>query len=328
MELIGYTCSYIPVELLSATGLRPYRLLHGDINLSKEGEKVVRVDACPLVKSNLSYLIRHEDSFAALVGSTGCDMARRMYDVAVELTDLPVYVINTPRTDNRIIYNDEIDWLVKQLEHLADHEFDQKRLSSEIDKWENTRYYYRSLDGMRSASPSLLSTTEFHHAISHCYKGETDARPKVTEHESNKPRVFLVGSSVSYEANAILNLIEQELRIVGDFNCGLSRILNIRIEERNLAALKDAYYNQPPCIFKRPTVNFYDSIRQKIADLDCVGIVAWTLDYCDIYEFEMSTIEKNFDLPVLRIRSDFSYQNLNQLHTRIAAFGEMLCSRI
>jgi benzoyl-CoA reductase/2-hydroxyglutaryl-CoA dehydratase subunit BcrC/BadD/HgdB len=181
---------------------------------------------------------------------------------------------------------------------------------------------------MRAALPSLVSTTEFHHAVTHYYQGEINTKPQITEHESDKPRVFLIGSSISYEANSILELIEQELRIVGDFNCGLSRILNIKIKEKSLAGLKEAYYSQPPCIFKRPNVKFYDWIRTRIAELGCVGIIAWTLDYCDIYEFEMSTIEKSFDLPVLRIRSDFSYQNLSQLRTRIAAFGEMLCSRI
>lgn len=328
MALIGYTCSYIPVELLSATSMRPYRLLHGDIHLSKEGEKAVRVDACPLVKSNLSYIIKNRNRFSALVGSTGCDMARRMYDVAAELTDLPVYVLNTPRTDNPIIYSDEIDWLVKQLEHLSSREFHHELLTSEINKWETLRSHFRGIDKKRAASPSLVSTTEFHRAVAHYHKGETDKEPQITEQVSDKPRVFLLGSSITYEANPILELIEQDMRIVGDFNCGLSRILNIKIHERSLAGLKEAYYNQPPCTFKRPNIKYYDWIRTRINELECIGIVAWTLDYCDIYEFEVSRIEKIFDLPVLRIRSDFSYQNLNQLRTRIAAFGEMLCSKI
>ena len=328
MALIGYTCSYVPVELLSATGLRPYRLLHGDIHLSKEGEKAVRVDACPLVKSNLSYIVKNESKFAALVGSTGCDMARRMYDVAAELTGLPVYVMNTPRTDNPTIYNDEIDWLIEQLEHLSDRNFHPRLLTSQIDKWERIRYHYRSIDRMRTASPSSVSTTEFHRAVVHYYTGETDIEPQFNKELSDKPRVFLIGSSITYEANPILELIEQDLRIVGDYNCGLSRILSIKINERNLTGLKEAYYNQPPCIFKRPNTNYYNWIRTKMDNLECIGIVAWTLDYCDIYEFELSKIEKSFDLPVLRIRSDFSYQNLNQLRTRISAFGEMLCSRI
>jgi benzoyl-CoA reductase/2-hydroxyglutaryl-CoA dehydratase subunit BcrC/BadD/HgdB len=251
-----------------------------------------------------------------------------MYDVAAELTDLPVYVINTPRTDNPNIYNDEIDWLVKELEHVGNRKFTPELLAAEIERYENARSNFRGLDRMRAARPSLLSTAAFHRAIAHYYKGEIDSRPKATEHLNDKPRVFLIGSSISYEAKAILELIEQELRIVGDFNCGLSRVLNIRIEDKSLAGIKEAYYNQPPCIFKRPNLKFYDWIRKRIADLDCIGIVAWTLDYCDIYEFELNTIEKSFDLPVLRIRSDFSYQNISQLRTRIAAFGEMLCSRI
>ena len=114
------------------------------------------------------------------------------------------------------------------------------------------------------------------------------------------------------------------MRIVGDFNCGLSRFLNINITENNLSGIKSAYYNQPPCIFKRPNDKFYSFIEKQLNEFKCKGIVAWTLDYCDNYEFELKKIEGFFNLPVLRIRSDFSFQNLSQLRTRIKAFAEML----
>ena len=114
-KLIGYSCSYIPVELLAATGYKPYRLLHGDTRLADAGEKMLRVDACPLVRSNLSYIIENKDKFAAVVGATGCDMARRMFDcLRPPLSDssLPVYVMNNPRTDKPVIFYDEIDRLI------------------------------------------------------------------------------------------------------------------------------------------------------------------------------------------------------------------------
>ena len=37
MKLIGYTCPYVPVELLSAAGFQPYCLLHGDYELMQRG---------------------------------------------------------------------------------------------------------------------------------------------------------------------------------------------------------------------------------------------------------------------------------------------------
>ncbi|MGB7055780.1 MAG: 2-hydroxyacyl-CoA dehydratase family protein [bacterium] len=327
-DLIGYACSYIPVELLSATGLRPYRLLHGDINLSKEGEKVVRVDACPLVKSNLAFVLANKNRYAALIGSTGCDMSRRMFDIVAELTDIPVYVLHNPRTENPAIYNDEIDWLKKQLEHLSKKNFSDSRIADEIREWERMRDELRIIDNKRSANPSLISTADFHIAAVNYYKGTFEVPISSCRNPSDKPRVYLLGSAIAYEANQILQILERQLRIVGDFNCGLSRMLNISIREKSLAGIKAAYYNQPPCAFKRPHHKFYDYIEKRLSELDCIGIVAWTLDYCDVYEFDLQRIEKKFDRPVLRIRSDFSFQNMSQLRTRVDAFAEMLCSKI
>ncbi len=326
--MIGYTCSYIPVELLAATGLKPYRLLHGDIGLSKDGERLLRIDACPLVKSNIAYIIKNQDKFTALVGSTGCDMARRMFDIVDELTDIPVYVLNNPRTDNPKIFNDEIDWLVKELEHLSNRKLNDDLLRLEIERWENIREQYRTLNKKRAANPSLISTSDFHKAAINYYKGDVDAQINITEKHSVNPRVYLIGSAITYGANQILELLEQELRIVGDFNCGISRFLNIEIKDKNLNGIKHAYYNQPPCIFKRPNHKFYEWTSSQLKKYTCDGIVAWTLDYCDSYEFELKRMESRFGFPILRIRSDFSFQNLSQIKTRISAFREMLCSKI
>lgn len=324
--MIGYTCSYIPVELLAATGLKPYRLLHGDIGLSKDGERLLRIDACPLVKSNIAYIIKNQDKFTALVGSTGCDMARRMFDIVDELTDIPVYVLNNPRTDNPKIFNDEIDWLVKELEHLSNRKLNDDLLRIEIERWENVREQYRTLNKKRAANPSLISTSDFHKAAINYYKGDVDAQINITEKHSVNPRVYLIGSAITYGANQILELLEQELRIVGDFNCGISRFLNIEIKDKNLNGIKHAYYNQPPCIFKRPNHKFYEWTSSQLKKYACDGIIAWTLDYCDSYEFELKRMESRFGFPILRIRSDFSFQNLSQIKTRISAFREMLCS--
>jgi len=308
--LIGYTCSYIPVELLAATGLKPYRLLHGDIGLSKDGERLLRIDACPLVKSNIAYIIKNQDKFTALVGSTGCDMARRMFDIVDELTDIPVYVLNNPRTDNPKIFNDEIDWLVKELEHLSNRKLNDDLLRLEIERWENVREQYRTLNKKRAANPSLISTSDFHKAAINYYKGDVDAQINITEKHSVNPRVYLIGSAITYEANQILELLEQELRIVGDFNCGISRFLNIEIKDKNLNGIKHAYYNQPPCIFKRPNHKFYEWTSSQLKKYACDGIIAWTLDYCDSYEFELKRMESRFGFPILRIRSDFHFRTL------------------
>jgi benzoyl-CoA reductase/2-hydroxyglutaryl-CoA dehydratase subunit BcrC/BadD/HgdB len=322
--LIGYACSYIPVEILSAAGVKPYRLLHGEIKLAQDGEKLVRVDACPLVKSNISYFLEHRDEFRCLVGATGCDMARRMFDVLGDQIDIPILVMNNPRTDKFTIFNDEVDWLIRELENIFQVKITPEAIGREIEKWEAARRHYRVLDEKRSARPSLISTTDLHKAVINYHKGDIDFPPFVPEKASENHRVYFLGSALPYEANPFLALFEERLRIVGDFNCGVSRFLNVKPEEPTLTGLKQAYYGQPPCIVKRPNRPFYEYIGRRLKELQCKGIIAWTLDYCDSFEFELKRIESRFDLPVLRIRSDLSRSNLGQLKTRIEAFAEML----
>jgi benzoyl-CoA reductase/2-hydroxyglutaryl-CoA dehydratase subunit BcrC/BadD/HgdB len=323
-KLIGYSCSYTPVELLAATGYKPYRLLHGDTRLSSAGEKMLRVDACPLVKSNLSYIIENKDKFAAVVGATGCDMSRRMFDAVLEITDIQVYVINNPRTDKPEIFYDEIDWLIEKLERLSNKKFTEQLIINEIERWEGARNRYRVFNQKRAANPSLISTTDLAKAYINYHKGDIENAINITEKPSNKPRVYLIGSAIPYEAHLIIEMLEENIRIVGDFNCGISRFLNINIKEKSINGIKQAYYHQIPCIYKRPNNKFYEMVGAQIKQLDCKGIIAWTLDYCDNYEFELKRIEQYFGLPVLRIRSDLSFQNISQLKTRIGAFAETI----
>ncbi len=321
---IGYTCSYTPVELISAAGYRPYRLLHGSQELMREADRWLRVDACPMARSNLGHLLLHRGEFAAIVGSTGCDMARRLLDVVGEATDLPVYVMNVPRTDNPRIYREEVVWLWEELRLLAGGTLQHHRIAEAVQAWERARGRCRRLEAMRRANPSTLSTSLLHEAGVHYHQGDARCDPLSDQEASHKPRVYLVGSPVPYEGREVLRQLEESLRIVGDFNCGVSRFLNLRIDELTLQGVARAYYEQPPCIWRRPNTGFYEHITGRLARLRCVGVVAWTLDYCDSYEFELRRMERVLGLPVLRLRSDLSFGNRAQLDTRIQAFGELL----
>ena len=235
--------------------------------------------------------------------------------------------MNNPRTDKPEIYSDEIDWLIKQLEHFSQKKFTNEIIEDEIRKWEVMRAALRTVDEKRAAHPSLVSTTDFHNEMMRYHKSLFEKELTPREDPSEKPRVYILGSAITYEANHILRMIESKLRIVGDFNCGLSRPLHIKVEEESIQGIKRAYYNQPPCLYRRPHQKYYQFLQSEITSLNCIGVIAWTLDYCDVHEFELQRIEKVFNLPVLRIRSDFSFQSNSQLRTRIEAFAEMLCSR-
>jgi len=325
MKLIGYTCPRVPVEILSATGHRPYCLLHGDYGLMQQGTRYVRIDACPLVRANIAYVLEHLDQFAALVGTTGCDMSRRMFDVISEHTDLPIFMMHVPRTDNPGIYYEEIDRLAGALTRFCERDI-RRALVREIDTWESLRTMLRAIDGRRGLTPSHISTSRFHALVRSYYTGEINQiHDDAPDQISHQPRVFLIGSELSYESSDFLRLLESDLRIVGDFVCGLSTGINVSVQEHGIDGIKQAYYHVP-CIYQRPNDQFYEYVMNAIRRYACDGIVVYTLDYCDAYEFELHHMESVFDIPVLSLRTDYAQQKTSQLHTRIGAFTELLCS--
>ncbi len=325
--LIGYTCSYIPVELLALTGKRPYRLLHGSQNYIMQSESYVRIDACPLIKSNISFIINNQDKFAAIVGSTGCDMARRLFDVIGEFTNLPMLIIDNPRTDRFQIYSDEIDWLIDELSGKFKMNISDNELKTITSIWQNKRDLYRKFTEQQRADPSRVSSKDMFTLACKYHQGQIEEMQVLGENLSDIPRVYLIGSAISYESSWFLELIEQYLRIVGDSVCGFSRFSEVQITEPGIDGLKHAYYNQHGCFNKKPNTKFYDGLATRIAAAAAQGIITFTLDYCDAYEFELGHIQKRFNLPMLRLRSDFSRQNISQLKVRIEAFAELLSDR-
>lgn len=332
MGLIGYSCSYIPPELLALTGQRPYRLLHGNIALASAGEQFLRVDACPLVKAGVAYVAAQRREFALIIGSTGCDMNRRMCEVIAQTAGVPTYIFNNPRTRNRDIFDEEIDLLIAALERFSGRQFGPEALRVEIQRWEGARSILRAANAARGAPVATLSTADLMRMVHLFHQGELDRIDSAgaTSGDASllrtRPRVYLTGSPFTYEMIGLIELLERSLHICGDDNCGLTRMLTVQLTAPTLAGLKKAYYDQPPCIMMRPNQGFYEHVRNEIKRRACRGVVAWTLDYCDNFEFELAEMERSLGVPLLRLRSDLSTQNLGPLRTRIEAFAEMLAA--
>lgn len=323
MGLIGYTSPYIPVELIAATGRRPYYLMNANSQLSQQGEKYLRIDACPYIKSMVAYVIEHEQEFSALIGATGCDMMRRSFEVIQKHTSIPVYVLNVPRTDYYKLYSDEIDWLIKELEILFSIKLSSTMIKQEIEKWQNYRNEFQHLERMRAAVPSKLSSTTLYTRTLNYYRGSFKKINTISPEPSQKPRVYLISGEFVTGLGELLAHIENTVRIVGDCASGLSEFLLLNIKKNNLDGLKQAYFNQAH-IYRRPNQNYFTIIAQQLQELSCQAIIALTLDYCDSYEFEIKRMRSTFKLPLLHIKTDLSLQNISQIKTRLMAFGEIL----
>lgn len=94
---VGYFCSYVPKEIISAFGKVPVRVLP-TADKPSEAEAYLPRNFCSLVKVILaSFLVENESDLEAVVHADSCDALRRLNDVwrqyvcidAIHLLDLP-----------------------------------------------------------------------------------------------------------------------------------------------------------------------------------------------------------------------------------------------
>jgi benzoyl-CoA reductase/2-hydroxyglutaryl-CoA dehydratase subunit BcrC/BadD/HgdB len=88
-----------------------------------------------------------------------------------------------------------------------------------------------------------------------------------------------------------------------------------------------AKYLDINCACFTPNKGRSDDVVRMAKDLGADGVIDYTLQFCGLYEMESNAIEKavrDAGLPVLKITTDYSMEDVGQLSTRVEAFLEML----
>lgn len=73
----------------------------------------------------------------------------------------------------------------------------------------------------------------------------------------------------------------------------------------------------------RPCMRMLDN-RGRIVEEGTAGIIFHTMKFCDYYGFEYHTLQRQKEVPLLKIETDCTPQSSGQLHTRLDAFAETL----
>lgn len=131
-----------------------------------------------------------------------------------------------------------------------------------------------------------------------CQKGEA------LEKNSLKPRVLLIGSPIYFPNFKIPSLLaDAGVDICGSIDSSSAFVWNQELME---------------------------AIRHYTTETKPDGIIWHVLKGQIEYDFELNRCEKYFeemDLPVIRLETDYQYQDIEQLRIRIEAFGELLTQK-
>ena len=98
-RLVGYLCSYTPLEIVEAAGASAVALCGMSNEPISEAETVLPRNLCPLIKSTYGFAFTDTCPYTyfsdLIVGETTCDGKKKMYELLDEIKD--TYVLQLPR---------------------------------------------------------------------------------------------------------------------------------------------------------------------------------------------------------------------------------------
>ena len=94
-RLVGFLCSYTPLEIIDAAGAASVALCGTSDEVIPEAEKVLPANLCPLIKSTYGFAYSQKCPFTyfsdMIIGETTCDGKKKMYELLSELK--PVHIL-------------------------------------------------------------------------------------------------------------------------------------------------------------------------------------------------------------------------------------------
>ena len=88
-RLVGFLCSYTPLEIIDAAGAASVALCGTSDEVIPEAEKVLPANICPLIKSTYGFTYSQKCPFTycsdRIIGETTCDGKKKMYELLNEL---------------------------------------------------------------------------------------------------------------------------------------------------------------------------------------------------------------------------------------------------
>ena len=150
---------------------------------------------------------------------------------------------------------------------------------------------------------------------------------------SEQPRILLIGSPVYYPNFKIPKLLSDAgVEICGsiDSRSGQYEGASDHDAHRGIAALAHFYFEHDSSSAFVRNQALMDAIRHYVEETEPDGIIWHVLKGQIEYDFELNRCEKYFeemDLPVIRLETDYQYQDVEQLRIRIEAFSELLTQK-
>lgn len=348
-KVIGYYCTYVPVEIIHAAGVLPFRMRATGSTSTELGDVYTAYNTCTFCRHSLDQAMRGAYHFLdGLVALFSCDHVRRMYDVwklgKVELPCNPFYLqfLSVPvKADDAAV-----EWLAEELgrfrRSMEKHfqvSISDEALGDSIKVYNEQRRFLRSLYELRKQNAPPISGTEaleiliastaipveeFNQMLNEVLE-ELKGRDGFAGYRA---RLLLGG--VDLEDPAYIKLIEDiGGLVVTDFLCFGIRDFWDLVEEdvEPMTALARRYIRNVSCPRMIDHGGRQQFMQQLVKDFRVDGIIIQRMKYCDLWGGEGAMIQwdmRKNGMPCMVLEREYLMTSVGQTRTRVQAFLETI----
>lgn len=345
--VVGYFCTYVPVEVLTAAGVLPLRLRGTGSDDSAAADVYLSGRTCTYVRHTLALALDgHYDFLDGQICLNTCDHVRRAHDVWRHKTGIGYHgFLSVPRNARESLYpyyREEVQRLIAELGEHVGATVDDAALEAAIGQHNRIRERLRRLDALRAEDPPLLKGSDLL-TLSvaalvlppEVFVEQADALLAVVEDDPPAPRagrarLLLAGGELD-EPGLIEAIESQGAEVVADTLCAGGRSYDVPVPEGSddpLDAICRRYFFQVSCA--RMIGNFPDRVEAlmaRCAERGVDGVVFQRLTFCDPWGGEVHNLRhrlKPLGMPMLVLEREYGRVPTGQVRTRVQAFLELI----
>jgi benzoyl-CoA reductase/2-hydroxyglutaryl-CoA dehydratase subunit BcrC/BadD/HgdB len=353
MPVAGIYCGYAPMEVIRAVGAVPAILCAFANKTIAAAEAVLPANLCPLIKSSYGFIITDTCPFFgisdAVVAETTCDGKKKMFELISEYK--PMFVMDLPQLpdEKEALANWAV--MITKLQGFLEKTFAASATPEGIEREiKATNIKNRLMNRVfdyAAKKPSLLkwsetyelaflaqvaTTEDLQATFQEVFKTIEDREAKgVYYGTTSAPRVLVTGCPVGGDSTKVYKIIEEAGGVVVAMDsCTGMKPFMTEIEENTgdpIAAVA-ARYLQLPCSCMTPNTRRLDELDKTIARFQPDAVIEVVLHACHSYNIEaykiMNHAKCKHNLPYLKIETDYSDGDVEQIRTRVEALFDSL----
>ena len=357
-KIIGYPCVYVPVEMLTALDLVPYRTCADMKEPVTEADRALPHSFCPVMRNCLDCALKGKNDFLdGMVAIHSCDPQEKTARIWESYTHYPYFhFIDMPitvRPEALEYFKGQLNDFRKTLEAFTGKKLSADKLEAAIKSHNQQRALVRELYELTKPSPPHVSGTEIVQVVKALTSlpvaegnnllTETIGEVKKRAARPEKKSARLLIWSSTLDDTDIMQALEAKANVVMNESCGGVRAYRgeVKLTADRLEGLADYYLNEITCArtfrqavlgetrkdYGRDLQSRFGYLKGAIKDWKINGVVMLLVRYCDPFAFEMPSLKdylNSIGVPSTYIEYDYTTGALAPMRTRVEAFIETI----